>query len=153
MIYFIARENQQVYKCSIPISTITNFRDKYFAQAKQYNKYFPLKISQKQTVFLPESEIVMNRYQYLSKQLDSDKFKNALFSDPSLVQKNYIATGEEYTDGSSLMRENNDTNMLDYIDPSEVKNKASDSNDLLKRSIDFVNEHGGWTDNYHLCRV
>ncbi len=22
-------------------------------------------------------------------------------------------------------------------------------NDILQRSINFVNEHGGWTDNYH----
>ena len=41
-------------------------------------------------IYLPENETELVSYQYLTKSLDSEKFKNALFSDPSLVQKNEI---------------------------------------------------------------
>ena len=45
-----------------------------------------------QMVYLPENETELVGYQYLTKPLDAEKFKNALFSDPSLVQKNEIVS-------------------------------------------------------------
>ena len=63
-------------------------------------------------IYLPENETELVSYQYL-KKLRIDKFKNALFSDPSLVEKTIITSGEEYTDGSNLMRVNNDTHSID----------------------------------------
>ena len=38
--------------------------------------------------------------------------------------------------------------MILYVDLAEEETQAINSNDLLQRSINFVNEHGGWTDNY-----
>ncbi len=76
-------------------------------------------------IYLPENETELVSYQYLTKPLDSEKFKNALFSDPSLVQKNEIVSGEEYTDASNLMRVNRDTNILLYVDPTEEENSSN----------------------------
>lgn len=148
VIYFMSRENQKIYKCAVPSSLLSNFKESYFEIAQQYNPYFAFPLSSEKTIYLPEKETEMMNYQYLSKLLDPDKFKDALFSDPSLVQKNVIATGEEYTDGSNLMRENTDDSLISYIDPAEVGNQAINSNDLIKKSVDFVNGHGGWTDSY-----
>lgn len=148
VIYFMSRENQKIYKCAVPSSLLSNFKESYFEIAQQYNPYFAFALSSEKTIYLPEKETEMMNYQYLSKLLDPDKFKDALFSDPSLVQKNVIATGEEYTDGSNLMRENTDDSLISYIDPAEVGNQAINSNDLIKKSVDFVNGHGGWTDSY-----
>lgn len=148
VIYFMSRENQKIYKCAVPSSLLSNFKESYFEIAQQYNPYFAFPLSSERTIYLPEKETEMMNYQYLSKLLDPDKFKDALFSDPSLVQKNVIATGEEYTDGSNLMRENTDDSLISYIDPAEVGNQAINSNDLIKKSVDFVNGHGGWTDSY-----
>ena len=94
-----------------------------------------MKLAEGRTVYLPEGETVLDSYQYLYKDLDSDNFINALFSDPSRVQKNYISTGEEFTDGQSLMRENLDSNMIYYVDPAENENVVRESNDLLKRVL------------------
>ena len=55
---------------------------------------------------------------------------------------------KEYTDASNLMRVDNESNMILYVDPAEEETQAINSNDILQRSINFVNEHGGWTDDY-----
>jgi len=148
VVYFVSREDEKVYRSMVNLSLISEFKGQYFEAAKAFRKYFPYTTVSGRRIYLPEGETEMMSYQHLSSHLDSDKFKDALFSDPSLVQKNYIATGEEYTDASSLMRVNKDTNMIKYINPSEVKSQELDTNNLLKKSIDFVNGHGGWTDNY-----
>ncbi|WP_394237982.1 YycH family regulatory protein [Niallia oryzisoli] len=148
VIYFVSNEEKRVYRSMIPFSLISEFKGHYFEAAKAYSKYFPYTTTSGRRIYLPEGETEMLSYQHLSSELDSDKFKDALFNDPSLVQKNYTATGVEYTDASSLMRVNTDINTISYIDPSELANQELDTNNLLKRSIDFVNGHGGWTDNY-----
>jgi regulatory protein YycH of two-component signal transduction system YycFG len=43
---------------------------------------------------------------------------------------------------------NYDTNMLLYVNPTRESNYVDNSYDLLMRSIDFINGHGGWTDPY-----
>ena len=37
---------------------------------------------------------------------------------------------------------------LIYIDPSEEETQEINMDDILQKSINFVNKHGGWTDNY-----
>jgi regulatory protein YycH of two-component signal transduction system YycFG len=149
VIYFISREDQQVYQSLVPVSAILSMKEEYLNEAERYNNYFLFKGRSDRMIYLPENETELVSYQYLTEPLDSEKFKNALFSDPSLVQKNEIVSGEEYTDASNLMRVNRDTNILLYVDPTEEETQAIHSNDILQRSINFVNEHGGWTDNYH----
>lgn len=148
VVYFASRKEEKVYRSMIQLPPIPDFKGAYVEAAKSYPKYFPYITEAGRRIYLPEAETEIYSNKYLSNPLDAGKFKNALFKDPTLVQKNYIATGEEYTDASSLMKVDTDANMISYIDPSEVGNQDIDKSDLLKRSIDFVNSHGGWTDKY-----
>jgi regulatory protein YycH of two-component signal transduction system YycFG len=120
-----------------------------------YSSFFPYKVSEEQVLFLPSDETKILRYQYVSNPLDPEKYKNALFKDPSVVQKNYQSSGSgvEFKDYSSLMRVDYDKNTLSYVNPVESNDRQFPSDNLLKRSIDFVNEHGGWTGNYHYVNI
>ncbi|MFE8697670.1 YycH family regulatory protein [Cytobacillus sp. FJAT-53684] len=155
-VYFISTKNEKAYRSHVPSSFVSNFNTSFFKNVEytiNYVKYFPYKSSNERIFFLPEKETKMLSYQYLSNPLDSEKYKNALFIDPSVVQKNYLLSGEEYKDYSSLMRVNYDKNTLSYINPVESSESHFPSNNLLKRSIDFVNEHGGWTGKYRFVEV
>ncbi|MBY0123625.1 YycH family regulatory protein [Bacillus sp. S/N-304-OC-R1] len=155
-VYFISTEKNQAYRSQVPASFIQNFKNGFFNNAEyslSYAKYFPYKNSNGMVFFLPEESTKMLQYQFLSTPLDSEKFKNALFKDPSVVQKNKHSTIEEYTNGSSLMRVNLERNTLSYVNPVGSSDSQLTSRGLLKRSIDFVNEHGGWTDNYRFVEM
>ncbi|MBS4189860.1 hypothetical protein KHA94_06540 [Bacillus sp. FJAT-49705] len=155
-VYFVSTENEEVYRSHVSASFVHNFRNSFFKNAEyslKYAKYFPYKTGNDRILFLPVEETKMQRYQYLSTPLDSEKFMNALFKNPSVVQKNHPTSGEEYTNGSSLMRVNDDESTLQYINPVENNESSFISNNLLKRSIDFINEHGGWTDNYRFVSM
>lgn len=64
------------------------------------------------------------------------------------MQKSIVKQGEEYTNGSSKMTVNYASSMLFYVNPTAEDHYVDNPYDLVKRSIDFVNEHGGWTDDF-----
>ena len=43
---------------------------------------------------------------------------------------------------------NNDSHSITFIDLSVANLMRHNTDGLLQKSIDFVNNHGGWTDNY-----
>jgi regulatory protein YycH of two-component signal transduction system YycFG len=90
----------------------------------------------------------MMEYTYLPVVLNSEAFKEALFSDPRFVQRGTVSGIEEFSDASSKMTVNHDTNMLLYVNPNGESDYVENAYDLLMRSIDFINGHGGWTDAY-----
>ncbi|MDP4162566.1 MAG: two-component system activity regulator YycH [Bacillota bacterium] len=147
-VYFVSIVNQQVYSSHIARSFLNEFNRNFFKNAVHYPRYFVLNTKQKRTIYLPDSPTDMMQYEYLPVTLNSEQFKEALFSDPSFVRKSIIPGGEEYTNGSSKMNIDSSNNMLLYVNPTEDNNYVANSYDLLKRSIDFVNDHGGWTDLY-----
>ncbi len=147
IVYFVSSEHQQIYEGHISSANLNAFNHGFFKGGK-FPRFFAFKASDTRTIFLPEEKTKMTRYKYLPVTLDSNEFKEALFSDPSFVQKSVFSNGEEYTNDSSKMTINYDTDMLSYVNPTAEDNYVEKSYDLVKRSIDFVNEHGGWTDAF-----
>ncbi len=155
-VYFVSMGNYEVYRSRVPASFVHNFRNGIFKSAEyniSFTAYIPFKVNNELTLFLEKEESKMQRHQYIANPLDSEKFKNALFKDPSVVQKSKKSTGEEYTNGSSLMRVYYDKNTLSYINPAKMNEMNFISKNLLKRSIDFVNEHGGWTNSFRFADI
>ena len=65
-----------------------------------------------------------------------------------LLKKHLIPSGEEYTDGRKLLIADNDSHSITFIDLSDNESHETNTDGLLQKSINFVNNHGGWTDNY-----
>lgn len=157
-VYFISSKEKKAYRSHVASSFVHNFNNAFFKNVEynlSYSSYFPYKVSDERVLFLLSDETKILRYQYVSNPLDPEKYKNALFTDPSVVQKNYQSsgTGVEFKDYSSLMRVDYDKNTLSYVNPVESNDRQFPTDNLLKRSIDFVNEHGGWTGNYQYVKV
>ncbi|ULT57062.1 two-component system activity regulator YycH [Neobacillus drentensis] len=147
-VYFASTETGQIYVSRISTANLNEFNRDYYKNAARYPKFFAYKSSDKRSIYLPEAKVKMTTYKYLPVTLNSDEFKDALFDDPSFVQRSSIPHGEEFTNDSSKMTVNYDSNILQYINPTPEESFVDSSYDLVKRSIDFVNEHGGWTDSF-----
>lgn len=152
-VYFISSDYQNVYMSHISPDLLNDFNRDFFKNAEQYQRYFAFEATVHRTVFIPDGKLEMMEYTYLPVILNSEAFKEALFSDPSFVQRGTISNGEEYSDVSSKMTINDNTNMLHYVNPNVESNYVDNSYDLLMRSIDFINGHGGWTDPYRYVAI
>lgn len=152
-IYFVSYDKRDVYSSHVSSSDLTNFNEIFYKWSYQYPRYISHEPRKDRILFLPEAESTMMMYKYYPDYLDSKKFKEALFNDPSFVQKSFIPEGEEYTDGSSKMNIYHDENLLFYVNPMEESEFIGNSTEILQRGIDFINEHGGWTDPYRFVNM
>lgn len=148
IVYFVSTDTEQVYISNISPANLSAFNRDFYKNAAKLPRYFVYEADENRLLFLPEGETEMTAYKYLPVTLNSDDFKEALFRDPSFVQRNTIQQIEEFSSDTSKMTINNDTNILSYVNPTAEDEYVDTSYDLVKRSIDFVNEHGGWTDTY-----
>ncbi|WP_141430705.1 YycH family regulatory protein [Bacillus sp. 03113] len=148
-VYFISYEDQKVYEANVHKSYIksieTEFQD--LIKTSTYQTYFSYKASNERMLFLPEQKTPMLEYRYLTNLVVTSKLKKVLFTDPNLIQRDNLSTVEEYTDGLSLLRINNDEHLFTFINLAEEQELRGTSKSLIKNSIDFINQHGGWTDN------
>ena len=149
-VQFVSSQDRVVYGSHINMDKLSAFRKKVLMEQSHFEKCASYQLPDGRRLFLPDGETRMTQYKYYSDYIDSDKFKNALFNDPSFVRKDVLPNGEKYTDGLSLLTINQALNSISYVNPTQETERDIDANpaDLLKRSIDFVNSHGGWTDNY-----
>ena len=88
-VYFISEENQQVYSSYVLATSLKQFSQDYFEEAKQYNQYFSFKTGSGRTIYLPKGQTELVNNQYLFKKLPIADLKDALFSDPSIVEKTF----------------------------------------------------------------
>lgn len=153
--YFIASKEGKVYESHVNRNYIEELFDRLEKQENQFHVFEPYELPDGRMKYLPAKETVMYRYKYFADFIDPKKFRNALFKDPTLVRDDMIREGEKFTDDTSLMTVNHSTNMIIYVNPSRaIDPSAIQANpDLLKKSIDFINEHAGWTDNYKYISI
>jgi regulatory protein YycH of two-component signal transduction system YycFG len=147
-IYFYSQRNQQAYESNVNPSFINDFANDYYRTASRMTPYFQHDVSDIKRIYLPADEIDMVKYTYYQNPLDSEKFKEALFKDPSFVQRSTSDYGEEYTDDASKMTVDSLTNMIHYVNPIRDRESVIGTSNVLQKSIEFVNSHGGWTEAY-----
>ncbi|QQZ09428.1 YycH family regulatory protein [Heyndrickxia vini] len=150
-VYFINTKEKKVFNGSASYTGLQAFVNKINNKMNLYRPYQVYKLNNKKKILLPTSVQTVTRYSYLWDKNDLsivEKFKDALFPVPKIVEKSQEGNNIEYQDGSSFMRANLDHGSIDFFNPSENPGIVTHSNNLIKRSNDFVNNNGGWKDDF-----
>ncbi|MCA1032280.1 two-component system activity regulator YycH [Bacillus timonensis] len=148
-LYFVAYDEQIVYQARVSNEFVDSFERNYYYLSTQYPRYFAFSLSETRAVYLPEGRMPMEKIQYYTDNIDPEDFKDALFTDPNFVKKDVSAYGEVYTDGTRLLEVNKSRNLIRYINPVSSDYEKDESYAAIQNSVDFVNDHSGWTDKYY----
>jgi regulatory protein YycH of two-component signal transduction system YycFG len=150
VVYFISSKEHEVLRAYVSASFINNFKERYFANIKENGKFALYEpINPEKFPMIRKEPVKVALYKHLTVNLQTEELRDALFSDPNVVSKNYSSFGEEYTDTTTLLSINNETNTIRYVKTEDVESgTTTKSNHLIEKGIDFINSHGGWTDNY-----
>jgi regulatory protein YycH of two-component signal transduction system YycFG len=154
-VYFVTygEEGKSVFEARIDSDYLPSLKKEVIREIPyNYASYFTSKFTNK-ILHLPVEKPEKISYQYYTKEFSTEDFKLALFSDPTSVKKEYFNNGIEFTDWTSIMRVDTENNTLEYVNPAEEPIGTSNLNHLVERSIEYVNDHGGWTDNYQFFNV
>lgn len=102
-------------------------------------------------IYLPTEPLVFQSISYTSTLLPATYFEQLLFSEPTSVKYYRQENGEEsFTDGNRMMNVFDHGSFMEYINPIYSDKVERGSKHIINSSLDFINGHGGWTDNYTL---
>ncbi|RPF51106.1 YycH family regulatory protein [Aquisalibacillus elongatus] len=108
--------------------------------------------------YLPNEEESMPAYTLTTEDLDLEPLKNVLFNNPSLIRRTSSALDESshHTDGNRALKTYSAFNyneFIVFINPLSNEQIRMNPDDLVNRSIEFTNDHTGWTDEYKLSKL
>ena len=152
-VYFINTSAESIYRMNTETSNVKELTEAIGAVYETFQPFSLIEVTEGKSFYLPGTELKINGYKYYTELLDEREFRDALFEDPKLVRQTPTSRGKEYTDGLREMTVNTDIMMLNYIVPSKKESVKVSSSELLNRSIQFVNEHAGWEENYRFAEM
>ncbi|MCA1061091.1 two-component system activity regulator YycH [Rossellomorea aquimaris] len=146
-IYFASLDSgkKYFYECRVNVESIQEFEKTFLKQVASYDEYIEQPLNSKKNIFLPRSPKEYKSYRFYADRLSLDDFKKALFSDPNNVE----VDKNTFINVPSFMKTDEEYSTLSYINLSVDSDSSIPSASLLQKSMEFVNDHGGWTDDYH----
>ncbi|UPM54347.1 YycH family regulatory protein [Gottfriedia acidiceleris] len=153
-IYFSNEAQKILYGATFDNSSIIASVDKIRDNYESFTESLRYKLDSGKIIYLPKKPIKLTTMEFLTTDIDVDKLKDAIFSDPSNVRKESTDSGDTFTDGTRLMSVSPLNRSISFVNPTTPENNNNQSPNLLvQRSVDFINAHGGWTDGYILSGV
>ncbi|WP_169864723.1 YycH family regulatory protein [Sutcliffiella halmapala] len=145
IIYLVNYQDRRVYSAKVHSMSIATLKNVFYQTAVRYSEYAAIKAEESRFIFVPKDPVEMMKMHYLSDTINPEDFKDALFDVPSVVTKDQMTSGEVYTDSSRIMSVDRSYSLLQFVNTiaADMSN-AADFN-VIERSIEFVNEHSGWT--------
>ncbi|HJF30916.1 MAG TPA: two-component system activity regulator YycH [Sporosarcina psychrophila] len=148
-IFFVSRANKTLYSAKAKPEDYRNFQRTVLTQARELAEYTEVNPEGSTLIVVPKNPVEIDRYTFIEGETPPSKFRDALFSDPNAVRSSQVATNkEELVDNHALMKIDKDKLKFEYAYPTARLSELAIPSELLADTINFVNEHGGWTDEF-----
>ncbi|MFX3674352.1 MAG: YycH family regulatory protein [Paenisporosarcina sp.] len=148
-VYFASSSTNLLYAAKANKVGNQKIEDKIIKPAMNFSKYEEIQRQDKLSLFVPSKEVEIIRYTYILKEIPPVQFKDALFDNPNKVRRSSTGSfNEEYSDDTALMNVDLLDRTFKYSYPAAESSIPGIPSEIFFDSLDFVNEHDGWTDDY-----
>jgi regulatory protein YycH of two-component signal transduction system YycFG len=153
-LYFASSTTKQIYSAKATKISSQQFQEKIIIPATDFPKYTEIQRNGQLNMFVPSEDVASIRYTYILKEVPPARFKDALFDNANKVRRSMVGTyNEEFTDDTALMTVDSLDRTLSYVYPAAESDVPGTPAKLVFDSLDFINEHEGWTDDYRLVGI
>lgn len=156
-IHFISQLNNLHYKSAVKIFDLQSFLREVVNVGRSYDEYVEIAVTDQKKIRVSAGEVSLYKKTFFPNERDEinpTRFRSALFSDPNAVR---ISTPskyrEDFQDNHALMSVDTRKKQLQFVHPLVESREIAIPSELLEDTIDFVNEHGGWTDEYRFSKM
>lgn len=151
---FLNTEKRLLFRGYIDLQSNRRFLAKIIEPAKQYTSYTEIERDSLRSLYVAQDPIEATQYTYLDEELSLDSFKNIVFTNPSIVQRNIESPqSEKYSDDMSWMQVDTQNKILNYVNYLAESIAPIPSTNLIFDSFEYVNEHGGFTSDFRLSSM
>ncbi|BDH63778.1 hypothetical protein MTP04_39080 [Lysinibacillus sp. PLM2] len=152
-IYLASRENGTLYSTDIHVSK-EEFVNSIVVPSRNLGTYQEVERAKGLSLYVPTNEFDLLKYTYYIDEISPETFKNILFVEPSIVQRNIESPiSERYIDSMALMTVDTNSKIFNYVYPASESYEELSPSKLIKNSFEFVNEHGGFTGDYRYKNI
>lgn len=145
IVYFSSADLQTAVKSRVKYDNRTDFLTKLTEFEEKSHPYLAYERTSGQMFFVNnQQDLEVKTYPYYTTEIPIQSFVEVLFPDPSVVTK----TENTYTNGTSLLEVIEDNRTLHFVNPTVAKDQAIAPSQMVQAAMNFVNQHGGWTDQY-----
>lgn len=156
-IHFISAMNELHYQSTAKIYDTQTFSREVVNIGRSYDTYVAVESLTGKFITVPVEEVRLLQNTYFPNERDEinpTRFRSALFSDPNAVRRTQVGPHrEEFQDNHALMSVDTEKRQLQFVHPVMESKELAIPSELLEDTIDFVNEHGGWTDEYRYSNM
>lgn len=152
---FLNTEKRLLYRAYASVSDEEYFIKKVIEPANDYSQYVEVERDNLRSLYVAKDPIQSSTFTYLvdpiSVDFSVDLFKKVLFTDLKIVKPNNEGPqSERFTDGTSLMTVDNQNRIINYVHPPAESIVPIPSSKLLIDSFNYINDHGGFTQDFRL---
>jgi regulatory protein YycH of two-component signal transduction system YycFG len=153
-ISFVSKANHVLYSARVKIDDNQGFHRSILTWGRDLDQYADINPNDSPFIAVPTEPVETIRNIYSQREINPSRFRDALFSDPNAVRRSQSGLNkEEFQDDHALMNIDTEKKILKYVVPAAESQEVANPSELLKNTIDFVNEHGGWTDEFRYTNM
>lgn len=146
----ISINHDEMIETTVEKSDAYRLVNSFLETGRSLEAYTELKESN-DPVYVPTNKPDLATKTLVGSKIGAEQFINALFTNPNLVTHN--VKEDYFTDGQRGMRIVQDGRLLQFINPLQEKYAHTNVMELLDRSLEHINEHKGFTNNYYLEQI
>ncbi len=148
--FFISGNNELLMRSRVSLENANQFVRTIIEPAKTYGTFKEVERDGFTSLYIANDKIESAKYTYFNEE-KPEVFKNVLFTNPNnVLRTDESETTEKYQDGMSRMLIDSNVKSLAYVNPAAESSVRIEPSKLLTDSFEFINEHGGFTDDYRL---
>lgn len=151
--YFINENTGQTFEGIFKTESWDDFKQSLLSVDETKILVAPFQFGDRQLFYLPVQGFYLEQLFFLTNQLDSEQFKNALFSDPMYAKQSGEEGNMSYTDGTRLLQEKSENSSIVYVNPLNIDIKNQKSQKFQFESYNYINSHEGFTGDFYLSDV
>lgn len=148
-IYFINSISGRVYQGQLQSMEIESFRDNIIEQAANYPVYITEETIGVLPIYVPEGPVDETSYTYLYEEIAVDRFAEGLFRGNNVEPTGNLLNGDYTDDTGALLSSQQGSESINYVQPKAETPDPAIPSELLFNTFSFINDHGGWTNDYH----
>ena len=147
--YFVSKLNKMLYSAKVKAENYQSLDNSILTIGRELQEYREVKPESSSYLVVSADPMETIKYTFLEDEVPINKFRDALFSDVNAVRNSQVGIHhEELADDHAMMNVDTEKKIMKYVSPNAVSRELAIPSELLINTINFVNEHGGWTDEF-----
>lgn len=153
-VLFLNTEKRLLFRGYVELNNSDRFLTQVIRPAQGYTPYLEIERDSLRSLYVAQGPIEATQYTYLNDKLPLESFKNIVFTNPNIVQRNIESPqSEKYSDDMSWMTIDTQNRILNYVYPLAESIAPIPSAKLVRDSFEFINDHGGFTSDFRLSSM